>query len=206
MLRRIVVEVVAGSALILAGGCIFGPVDPIEEGDDGDDGDGEDIGAMDEGMGSMGGYCDTVTDWDPNDVSVEQRVIDLVNHARSLGGDCAGQSFPPSGPLSAESALTCAARVHSVDMATRGFFDHVNPDGEDPFVRMERAGYTYRTAAENIAAGQPSADEVVGGWLASPGHCRNILNPDFVHIGVGYVATDAAEYPFYWTQTFGAPL
>ena len=190
-------------ALILASGCIFAPVDPMDEG-------GEDIGAMDgmdDGMdGAMGGYCSTVDDWDDNDVAVEQRVLDLVNHARSLGGDCAGQSFPPSGPLTFEIALTCAARVHSVDMATRGFFDHVNPDGDDPFVRMERAGYTYRTAAENIAAGQPSADEVVGGWLASPGHCRNILNPDFVHIGVGYVATDASEYPYYWTQTFAAPL
>ena len=69
----------------------------------------------------------------------------------------AADPFAATGPLVMEARLRCAARVHSLDMANRGFFDHVNPDGEDPFVRMERAGYSFQAAGENIAAGHLAA-------------------------------------------------
>jgi uncharacterized protein YkwD len=172
------------------------------EGADGSSGDGTpgepDVPATD--------YCAGVAQWPEEARAFETEVVVLVNQARAQGATCGGASFDPTGPLAMEARLRCAARVHSLDMAMRGFFDHVNPDGEDPFVRMERAGYSFLAAGENIAAGQTTPQEVVDGWLASPGHCSNIMSPDFSQIGVGYVAAPQGMLPHYWTQTFGTPF
>ena len=150
------------------------------------------------------GYCDPVSSWDTSMVEFEEDVLVIVNEVRAAGASCGGQSFAATGPLTMNPALRCAARVHSKDMADRAFFDHTNPDGEDPFVRMERAGYSYFTAGENIAAGQTSPSDVMQGWMDSPGHCRNIMNPDFAEIGVGTFESVDGGYRYLWTQTFGA--
>ncbi len=114
--------------------------------------------------------------------------------------------FGPAAPLTLEPHLHCAARAHAMDMAERDFFDHTNPDGEDPFARMAKAGYTdWASAAENIAAGLSDPAATVQGWLDSDGHCANMLNPQFRDFGVGFYE-GAGQYNFYWTQTFGAPL
>lgn len=177
------------------------------------------LGGEDGGPGEAGGpgdgggdevpdneYCAGVADWSEAQGRIEEQVVVLVNERRAAGARCGGQSFGATGPLTMDSTLRCAARVHSLDMVTRGFFGHDNPDGEDPFDRMQQAGYRFSTAGENIAAGQDTPEAVVEGWMESSGHCSNIMNPDFTEIGVGYVQTDAAEYPHYWTQVFGRPL
>lgn len=151
-------------------------------------------------------YCAGVADWPEQSRTFEAEVVVLVNQARAQGGNCGGQPFGATGPLTMEGRLRCAARVHSLDMVERGFFDHQNPDGESPFDRMEQAGYAFSFAGENIAAGQPTPQEVVDGWLDSPGHCANILSPDFTEIGVGYVSAPQGALPHYWTQVFGTPL
>ncbi len=150
-------------------------------------------------------YCNPVSSWDSGMTEFEEEVLLLVNGARANGASCGGQSFGAADPLTMNGALRCAARVHSKDMAERNFFDHTNPDGEDPFTRMERAGYSYSTAGENIAAGQTSPTQVMQGWMDSPGHCSNIMNPSFTEIGVGAFEAEGAQYPFLWTQTFGSP-
>jgi uncharacterized protein YkwD len=147
-------------------------------------------------------YCDPVASWDTAMVEFEEDVLVLVNEARAAGATCGSQSFGAASPLTMNPALRCAARVHSKDMSDRSFFDHTNPDGEDPFVRMDRAGYSYFTAGENIAAGQSSPQEVMAGWMDSPGHCSNIMNPDFTEIGVG-TFEGPGQFRFLWTQTFG---
>jgi uncharacterized protein YkwD len=144
-------------------------------------------------------YCPKVEDWSPEWASYEDEVVRLVNERRNEGGVCGGQSFGRSAGLSKDSALRCAARNHSMDMATRGFFDHQNPDGENPEDRIVRAGFDWTAVGENIARGQPTPDEVMADWMSSPGHCVNILSPAFDFIGVGYYGTGN-----YWTQTFGA--
>lgn len=176
-----------------------GAMDGSSDGADGDPPGSIDVPSVD--------YCAGVAAWDEGSRAFESEVVELVNQARAQGGDCGnGGSFGASGPLSMEARLRCAARVHSLDMVERGFFDHVNPDGESPFDRMERAGYQFRNAGENIAAGQTTPSEVVDGWLQSPGHCANILSPDFTEIGVGYMLAPQDPFAHYWTQTFGAPL
>jgi len=184
---------------LLAPGCLLGPVD-----DGLDDDGGGDAGSADDGGLPMNAYCDPVSDWDADDAAAEVRVLELVNQVRATGAVCGAESFGATEPLTMNGALRCAARVHSQDMANRGFFDHVNPEGESPGDRISRAGYSFFTAGENIAAGQTSPEEVVAGWLDSPGHCMNIMSPDFEEIGVGYIFAPQSAFPHYWTQTFGA--
>lgn len=149
-------------------------------------------------------FCADVMSWEPGWVAWEEDVLDLVNDERAQGGSCGNHgSFPPSGPLTMEGHLRCAARAHSLDMVERDFFDHYNPDGDGPAERAGYAGYVFSTLGENIAAGQPSPAEVVQGWLGSPGHCKNIRNPEYTEIGVGYYA--GGSYGHVWTQVFGRP-
>ena len=85
------------------------------------------------------------------------------------------------------------AQAHSEDMFRRGYFSHVNPDGQSPFDRLLFAGIRYRAAAENIAQGQETPEEVFGSWVNSPGHRRNLDNPAFTHQGIGL-------YRDHWTH------
>jgi uncharacterized protein YkwD len=140
----------------------------------------------------------------PEDV-VRERVVELVNQARSRSRRCGKERFAAVPPLRASRQLDEAAFRHARDMAHKGFFDHRAPDGSQPWDRVRRAGYRPRISGENIAYGPESAEEVVEGWLDSPGHCANIMEPRFKEIGVG-VATSPRRSRIYWVQTFGAPL
>jgi uncharacterized protein YkwD len=88
-------------------------------------------------------------------------------------------------------------------MAARDFFAHQCPSGTQAWDRAVAAGYEYRKVAENIAAGQTSAAQVVEGWMNSPGHRANILDGELTQIGVGHAT--GGEYGTYWTQVFGIP-
>lgn len=134
----------------------------------------------------------------------EDEVVELVNARRAEGADCrSGGVFAPTHPLTSDEQLRCAARLHSRDMGIRGYFDHLDPDGVDPFVRMRAAEYGGLPAGENIAAGARNPAEVVAGWMNSDGHCTNIMSPEFDEIGVGYAEVPGSDWSTYWTQTFG---
>lgn len=154
-------------------------------------------------------YCHPVKDgpgWPPALRAWEEEVVRLVNEARAAGADCDSQGvFAPTGPLTMNASLRCAARKHSKDMNDRNFFDHVNPDGEDPFDRMAMAGYgSFSQQGENIAGGADSPKATVDGWLASDGHCANMMSPNYTEIGVG-AYEGLGDWTFYWTQTFAKP-
>jgi uncharacterized protein YkwD len=88
-------------------------------------------------------------------------------------------------PFTWVGALAVVAQKHSEDMFAHSFFSHVNPAGKTPFDRLQDAGIRYRIAAENIAAGQQTAEQVLQSWLGSPGHRRNIENCELTQHGVG---------------------
>lgn len=120
----------------------------------------------------------------------EQQVFDLTNQQRVQQGLL---------PLALNLTLNDVAEKHSQDMATRNYFSHQGLDGSQPWDRMRADGYSYSRAAENIAFGQPTPQEVVTAWMNSPGHRQNILDPNLKDIGVGY-------YNGYWTQNFGTAM
>lgn len=93
--------------------------------------------------------------------------------------------------------LSRVARYKSQDMYDNRYFSHNSPIYGTPFQMMKNFGISYRSAAENIAKGQRTPQEVVNAWMNSSGHRANILNASYTQIGVGYVATGN-----YWTQMF----
>jgi uncharacterized protein YkwD len=103
----------------------------------------------------------------------------------------------------ANEQLRAAARAHSLDMGTRNYFDHNTPEGTTPFQRIAAAGYTGSPQGENIAAGNATAAATMTQWMNSPGHCRNIMNPQYRALGVGYARVAGSRYTHYWTQNFG---
>lgn len=125
-----------------------------------------------------------------------QRSIELVNAARIETG---------LDPLVESPVLTQVAQDYSRRMATEGFYGHTDPQGKDVTDRIAAAGYLAQMSAENIAGGQPDPETVVDGWLNSPGHRENIMNPDLQEIGAGYAYADSPPYYHYWTHVFATP-
>lgn len=101
-------------------------------------------------------------------------------------------------PLAWSADIAEVARAHSADMAAQGYFGHTNLLGETPFDRLRKANIAYRRAAENIAEGQQTAEQVLASWLSSSGHRRNIEDCAFTQHGVGMVMDR-------WTHVFVTP-
>lgn len=141
----------------------------------------------------------------PEQAVVGREIVAAVNAARAVPRTCGEHAFGAAPPLAWDNALGAAAQAHSRDMAARRHLAHQGSDGSDVAARTTRAGYSWRLIGENIAAGQPSASEAVAGWIDSPGHCANLMNPGFTDMGAGYAISRARMPGFvYWTQVFGA--
>ncbi len=111
-------------------------------------------------------------------------ILSLVNQARSKGRTCGGKGyFPPAGPVAWNGNLAQAALDHSVDMATKEYFEHYGQDGSKPSTRAAAAGYPSKFVGENIGLGHMTLEEQIQGWLNSPGHCANIMKADYKEIG-----------------------
>lgn len=134
-----------------------------------------------------------------------RRVLERINAVRAQPRQCGGQSFAAARPLTWSASLGMAAEAHSRAMANGNFFDHRGRDGRTPSDRAELAGYSGGQVGENIAAAQDNAGRVVDGWLASPGHCANLMNPQFRELGAAYAADPKSDAGIYWTALFGAP-
>ena len=118
-------------------------------------------------------------------------VVQLVNQARAAKG------LPP---VTLDAKLVQVAAAHSQHMAKVGKMAHEGIGNGSPTERIRKALPTAKTTAENVAYGQRSAAEVMQGWMDSPGHRRNILDPNLRTIGVE-VVTGSDGRP-YWTQVF----
>ncbi|MGX6444767.1 SafA/ExsA family spore coat assembly protein [Neobacillus sp. K501] len=123
--------------------------------------------------------------------SIENQVIALTNQERAKHGLKA---------LTQDWELSRVARYKSMDMRDKNYFSHTSPTYGSPFTMMKNFGISYRSAAENIAAGQTTPQEVVQAWMNSPGHRANILSANYTYIGVGYAKGGSQRH--YWTQMF----
>lgn len=133
-------------------------------------------------------------------------VLAETNRARATARTCGTQYFPAAPPLASNAALNAAALVHSTEMAALRYFSHKGKDGSQVSDRASRVGYNWQAIGENIASGMRTPLEAVEGWIASPGHCANLMNPQFTDMGSGYgVSADPATGIVFWTQAFGKP-
>ncbi|MET8948421.1 CAP domain-containing protein [Streptomyces sp. NPDC004542] len=122
---------------------------------------------------------------------VTAQVIQLVNAERAKAGCSA---------LTPNATLAKAAQAHSADMAAHRNMSHTGSDGSSPGDRITAAGYAWGAYGENVAYGYTTPEQVMAGWMSSPGHRANILNCSYKEIGVGL-----AQPGSYWTQDFGTP-
>ncbi|BAV76217.1 allergen V5/Tpx-1 related protein [Pseudomonas chlororaphis subsp. aurantiaca] len=134
-----------------------------------------------------------------------QKLLETLNSARAQPRQCGNQIFAAATPLAWNATLASAAQDHTRDMANHNFFDHKDRDGRTPGDRAELAGYAGQQIGENIAAGQDSVRKVVDGWLASPGHCANLMNPQYRELGASYAVDPKSDAGIYWTAMFGTP-
>lgn len=136
----------------------------------------------------------------------EADALRIVNAYRSAGASCGARgSFAPAGALALNSRLTSAAYGHSADMAANNYFSHTSLDGRSMVDRINATGYDWSTVGENIAGGYSTVQQVVDGWMASDGHCANLMNPRFTEMGLACARNANSTYRIYWTQNLGRP-
>jgi uncharacterized protein YkwD len=128
----------------------------------------------------------------------KQKMLNLINAQRAAGCNCGTTYMPPVPALTWNNRLATAAWKHSKDMHDKNYFDHTSKDGREFDERITAEGYIWKSVGENIATGYTSEEEVMQGWMASPGHCKNIMEGKYTEIGGGRVGN-------YWTQDFGKP-
>ena len=87
--------------------------------------------------------------------------------------------------------------------AIGNYFEHRSPEGRDVADRVSAVRYRWKSVGENLAGGDRSIAEAVDGWLASPEHCQNLMNPRYADVAVACVARPGSEWGTYWTMVLG---
>lgn len=146
-------------------------------------------GTNESGKGDTNTSNDETADEDASEQA--QAVLKIVNQERSKQGLKA---------LVLDKQLNKVAQLKAEDMKKNNYFDHNSPTLGSPFDLMRSQGVSYRTAGENIAAGQQSAQAVMESWMNSSGHRANILNGNYTKLGVGFAT--GGSYGTYWVQEF----
>lgn len=88
------------------------------------------------------------------------------------------------GTLKLNAKLTLAAEDRMRDMLAKRYFEHISPDGIDPFSWVDKRGYNYTSVGENLAVGYHEAQSVVDSWMHSPAHRENVLKVEFEDMGI----------------------
>ena len=118
-----------------------------------------------------------------------QEILDLVNIERKKAG---------AKPLRLSDDLIRAASIRAMEQVRK--FSHTRPNGTPFYTVLVRGMNT--TLGENVAVGQPSPKTVMRDWMNSAGHRKNILNPQYKELGVGYCYRKDSEYHHHWAQLF----
>lgn len=111
------------------------------------------------------------------------------------------------GTLSTDSDLAAAAQMFANEISRTGRLSHTGEGGTSPEDRMVAAGYPFgppgSAVGENLAGGQPSVAEAVAGWMSSPPHKANILQPIYTDVGFGYAYRMQGAIRHVWVANFG---
>jgi uncharacterized protein YkwD len=137
--------------------------------------------------------------------ALESRALELVNDVRARGARCGARQFAPAPALALSGTLSGVASGHANEMAEHNYFEHQDLAGLSPADRVRAVGYREKLVGENIAYGPESIEEVVKGWLDSPGHCENLMDPRFVEMGIAYATGRVTRRGLYWVQVLAEP-
>ncbi len=129
--------------------------------------------------------------------------LNAINLARASARVCGTQNYPAVPALAWSGKLEASSKAHSDDMRDRNYFAHENPAGPTLDQRLKTVGFTWSAYGENIAAGYGTLELVMAGWLKSPGHCSNIMSPNFTQVGLAL--SQGGTYRTYWTMDLGKP-
>ena len=133
------------------------------------------------------------------------QALTLINEARSRGTRCGRREFGPAPPMRLSGTLGEVAFGHAADMAEHNYFEHEDLGGHSPADRVRAVGYKEKLVGENIAYGPASVEEAVQGWLDSPDHCENIMDPRFAEMGIASAAGHTSRHRLYWVQVLAEP-
>ena len=129
-------------------------------------------------------------------LTYQEQALVHVNELRIKGITCGTKVMPAVGKVTLNEKLSEVALAHSKDMDTKNYFSHTNKENKSPRDRIRAAGYLDLTFGENIYQNTfANAEFAVAAWQASPGHCLNMMNPNFKEMGIG-------NHNSYWTQIF----
>lgn len=132
-----------------------------------------------------------------------QEALRRINAARAHGQRCGWRSMPPAPPLHWDGTLQAVAARHSRDMAARNYFDHRSPEGRTVSERVKASAYKFQLVGENLAGGDPHVASAIQGWIDSPGHCVNMMDPRFADVGVACIGDRHSQWGTYWTMVLG---
>ena len=132
----------------------------------------------------------------PEDLNLEIALSDLNRYRAQYGLK----------PVRLDSRLIEASRIHAHDLSRAGIISHTGTDGSNHGDRALRVGYNYTIAGENVATGQKSWDAVFQAWKDSPGHNKNLLQPDVSEFGIALVYEPKTTYSTYWSMLVAEPM
>jgi uncharacterized protein YkwD len=132
-----------------------------------------------------------------------QEALRRINAARAHGQRCGWRTMAAAPPLRWNETLQTVAARHSRDMAVRNYFDHKSPDGRTVGERVKSSPYKFQLVGENLAGGDANVGSAIQGWIDSPGHCANMMDPRFADVGVACVGDRRSQWGTYWTMVLG---
>jgi len=148
--------------------------------------------------------------------TTQKKLLDAINKERSEGRTCGERgTFPAVPSLTWNDTLHSSALEHVTDLAYSDTFSHdgsgtkydITGQGKPSkfYERIVHNGYSnYYSVGENIAGGQRTVKEVMKAWMASPGHCANIMKSTYTQAGVAIIIKPDSSYQIYWGQNFGS--
>ena len=172
-------------------------------------------------LGDSSDFDEAIPFEDAPAISQEQidKYLKAINEARFHSRYCGSKKFNATTKLEWSNKLYTAAYEHSQDMGKNCSISHSGSGKESDWTakvhslnhpskvdeRVKNSGFKNGYIGENVAAGYKNLDEVMKGWLNSPGHCENIMNPNYKYVGMAlyYNSRDSKQYHYYWTQNFG---
>jgi uncharacterized protein YkwD len=148
--------------------------------------------------------CNQVDTWEESWSALEMDMLDEVNIRRAAGATCGDTYYAPVNAVEMNEVMRVASRLHSLDMANQNYFSHDSLDGRQMADRIADAGFQGAwPLGENIQGGSSTAADAVASLMTSPGHCQNIMDPEYGVMGIGYAYDETSRLHHYWTQNFG---